>query len=534
MNRSARPCLPALLPAGPAGWLLAGCSLLAAVALLPGCKTRPRGGVYIQHTRKPDKGLANNPDKRPTTAEVVAELVKQPQIRDLTYQRFVRPLLTKQGCDSSACHGAYRGGGMWLRDPSGQDRKDYDAVLSRLDRKEPEKSELVQKMTNQVAHNGGRNIDPKSCSYTRLISWIGGQPDMPCSEPVPDPGGRFAREVAPAMVALGCADKACHGGGPPAARFDLQGLVAAPIKTDKALAELGRLNNHNYLVWLTSIMRAADARDGVHKQKADPLSCAYRRLYGFLASAPELTCELAPKTPPSLPSLQVFTTQVLPVLNRRGCLQTACHGGGVGDMALLLGELGAPTVLHSYLVLLARVEDLQHLGDSTLLRTARNQEPHGGGQRLGGKGDCADDQLVAWLRQQPIKPCPPPTPPTFASFVAQMQPILDKMTCTNPRCHGGAVPRFTLIRQAKEPAQLQANYREVLGHIDYDYPPFSDIMARMREPCAFARTAAWIEKKPQPSCALRDPDPSIFPRPDADGNPVHPKAPPGPPPSLKL
>lgn len=526
MNRTARPCPPAR-PA--ARWLLAGCGVLAVVAL-SGCKTRPRGGVYIQHARKPDKA----PDKKPTTAEVIAELVKQPHIQDLTYQRFVRPLFTRQGCDSSACHGVYRGGGMLLRDPSGQDRKDYEAILERLDRKEPEKSELIQKMTGQVAHNGGRNIDLKSCSYTRLLSWIGQKPDVPCSEPVPDPGGRFAREVAPALVTLGCAEKSCHGGGPATARFDLQGLVAAPVATDKALAELGRLNDRKYLVWKTAILRAADAQDGVHKQKADPLSCAYRRLYGFLAKAPELTCELAPKAPVSLPSLQVFATQVLPVLNRRGCLQTACHGGGVGDMALFLGAPDEPAALHSYLVLLARVEDLQHLSDSTLLRTARNQEPHGGGQRLGGKGDCADDQLSAWLHSQPIRPCPPPTPPSFASFVAQMQPILDKMTCTTPRCHGGAVPRFNLIKQAKELVDLQANYREVLGHIDYDYIPFSDIMTRMREPCAYARTAAWIEKKPQPSCPLRDPDPSIFPRPDADGPPVHPKAPPGPPPGLKL
>ena len=49
-----------------------------------------------------------------------------------------------------------------------------------------------------------------------------------------------AREVAPALVTLGCAEKSCHGGGPATARFDLQGLVAAPVATDKALAELGR------------------------------------------------------------------------------------------------------------------------------------------------------------------------------------------------------------------------------------------------------------------------------------------------------
>lgn len=163
-----------------AGWLLAGCELVAVWAL-PGCTTRPRGGVYIQHKRKTNSDLGT----KPTTAEVIAELVKQPQVQDLTYQRFVRPLLTRQGCDSSACHGSYRSGGLWLRDPSSLNREDYEAVLQRLDRKAPEKSELVEKVTNRVAHNGGRNLDPKSCSYSRLLLWIGKQPDQPCSEPPP-------------------------------------------------------------------------------------------------------------------------------------------------------------------------------------------------------------------------------------------------------------------------------------------------------------------------------------------------------------
>lgn len=523
MNRS-------LFFRAPAAVLAAGCGLLAVVTLLPGCKTRPRGGVYIMHHKKSDSPA----DTKPSPQAALAALVQEPHIRDLTYQRFVRPFLNKQGCDSTACHGSYRGGGMFLREQSGHNRKDYEAVLARLDRKNPDKSELVQKMLNQVEHNGGRNVDPNSCSYARLIAWIGERPDPGCTDPPPpDTQGLFAREVAPALSALGCAQTSCHGGGPPSARFDLTGLAAAPAQTEKARAELARLNTTGY-PWRSPILRAADGADGRHTQKADPLSCAYRRLYGFVAGAPSLTCELAAKTAERLPSLEVFTKQVLPVLGRRGCLQTACHGSGAGGMTLVPGEPGEPAALHSYLMLLAHVEDLGHIDDSTLLRTARNKEPHGGGQRLGGKGDCADDQLRAWLSSQPIKPCPPPQPPSYESFVAQMQPVLDKMTCTQARCHGGKVPRFTLVRQAKEPSQLLANYREVLGHIDYDYTPFSRIMLRMREPCAYAITAAWIEKKPRPDCVLRDPDPRVFPQPDESGEVVHPKVLPGPPPGTPL
>ena len=511
----------------PAAVMTAGCSLLAVLTLLPACKTRPRGGVYIMRHKKPESPPA--PAATPTAAAAA------PSLGDPVYEQFVRPFFHKQGCDSTACHGAYRGGGMYLREPLGRNPKDYQSVLARLDRKNPEKSELVQKMLNQVGHEGGRNVDPKSCQYARLLAWIGQKADQPCTEPPPpELKPRFVREVAPALTALGCAAASCHGSGPARARFDLEGLNAVPAVTERAFFDVARYNTGNFATWRMALIRAADAADGVHKQKADPQSCAYRRLYSFLAKAPEQTCAVDAKPPTPLPSQEVFSTQVLPVLERRGCLQTACHGSGAGDMTLLPAESGPTAARHSYLVLLARVEDLGHIDDSTLLRTARNKEPHGGGQRLAGKGDCADDQLVAWLRSRPIRPCPPPQPPTYESFVSQMQPVLDRMTCTIAKCHGGAIPRFTLIRFATEPQQLQANYREVLGHIDYDYTPFSSIMLRMREPCAYAITAAWIERKPRPTCVLHDPDPSVFPQPDAEGNPVHPKTPPGPPPGVKL
>ena len=103
----------------------------------------------------------------------LAEQGQQPHIQDVTYQRFVRPLLSKSGCDSGVCHGNERGGGgLRFRQSSSHNRQDYDAILLRLDRKNPEKSELVEKILNLVPHNGGRNIDPKSCDYARLIAWM--------------------------------------------------------------------------------------------------------------------------------------------------------------------------------------------------------------------------------------------------------------------------------------------------------------------------------------------------------------------------
>jgi hypothetical protein len=430
-------------------------------------------------------------------------------------------MLTKYGCDSAECHGTYRGGGLTLGPRDGSSLREYKALLERLDREHPEKSELVQKILNKVPHNGGRNIDEKSCDYAKLLAWIGKNPEPACSDPPPpDQSVRFAHEVAPALVTLGCADKACHGGGPAVVkRLDLSGLLANPPQTETARRELGSFYGGQYTVWTTPFMRAADASDGIHKQKpADPLSCAYRRLYGFYGKAPELTCELAPAKPAPRPSLEVFTTQVLPVLSRRGCVQGACHGSGAGGMTLVESQLGQPMALHDYILLLARVEDLANVSASTLLRTARNQEPHGGGQRLGGKGDCVDEQITAWLTGRPIKVCPPPTPPSYERFVAEMQPTLDKMTCTNPKCHGGSIPTFNLHRHAADPKDLMSNYRTVLTQIDYDYAPFSGVMLRMREGCAYLITQAWIEKKPKPSCVVHDPDPRVFPRRDESGN----------------
>ena len=510
--------------------------LLAASSLVVGCKSTPRNaGVHIVHKKKPPAPAQATHSTDPALKNVpLEELVKMPHIQDVTYQRFVRPLLRKLGCDGPACHGTHRGGGLYFTGGTGHNRKDYEAILLRLDRKHPEQSILVQKILNLDPHNGGRNIDPKSCDYARLIAWIGQQPEPDCTNPPPtEKSVRFAREVVPALQALGCAEKTCHGGGLAPTRFDLKGLVSAPVQTEKALSEFARLDPGVLATWLHPIVLAANGEDKIHQPKADPLSCAYRRLYGFLAQSPELACELVPKTPLKLPSLEKFTQYVLPAMGRRGCLQPACHGGGAGDMYLVPGLLDSPMARHSYLLLLPRIEDLSHVETSTLLRTARNQEPHGGGKRLGGKGDCVDEQMLAWLQSRPIKDCPPPVPPSFELFVARVQPVLDRMTCTNPKCHGGLVPDFILAKAPSQLSKLMTNYKAILKQIDYDYMPLSGIMLRMREPCAYDITGAWIEKRPLPNCTLQDPNPDIFPRRDDQGNIVHPKAEPGPPPPAK-
>lgn len=507
------------------------CLGLGAVSL-GGCKSRPVSAIHIN--RKPAAAKVET-HALPQSADVLSEAA----IKDKRYQQFVRPLLTRRGCDSGQCHGTIRGGGLYLAKGEPTASSDYKTLMLRLDRKDPEKSELVQKALNLAQHNGGKNLDENSCDYKKLIAWIGEQPDPPCQDPPPpDRIARFTREVAPALMAMGCADKTCHGGeGKAMLGLNLSSLVEPGGLPQRAAVALQTTQPNHFAVFESKVIRAVEAKDGKHKKKIDPMSCAYRRLYGFIADAPEASCELtAPgeaALAAALPSFETFRDIVLPQLQKRGCVEAACHGGGSGDMSLFPHQTNPASALHDYLQLTSRIEDLAHPETSTFLRTARNQEPHGGGKRLGGRGDCIDDVVMTWLGHKTPRICPPPQPPSYERFVAEIQPTIDKMTCSNKQCHGGGLKHFVVMPRPTDPQVLRANYQEVTRQIDYDFMPLSPIQLRMREPCAYSVVGAWIEGKPKPSCVVHDPDPRIFPRRDADGNVMHPKVEAGPPPATK-
>src|SRR5262249_4743821 len=149
-----------------------------------------------------------------------------------------------------------------------------------------------------------------------------------------------------------------------------------------------------------------------------------------------------------------------------------------------------------------------------------NDEPHGGGKRLGGEGDCRDAMLVDWVSGKPVRPCAPRPAPSFARFAAEVQPVLEKMTCTRAACHGEGRRVYHVAPHPDAP-RLDPHYRETVAQIDPDFAPLSEVMLRMREPCAYAVVTAWIEGAPKPSCVVQDPDPSIFPRLDDPGS-THP------------
>ena len=49
---------------------------------------------------------------------------------------------------------------------------------------------------------------------------------------------------------------------------------------------------------------------------------------------------------------------------------------------------------------------------------------------------------------------------------------------------------------------FERNYREVVRHLDLEFPPASPVLLRVREDCMQARLLAWVGSQPQPGCVV--------------------------------
>src|SRR5437762_4451937 len=115
--------------------------------------------------------------------------------QQVTFTRDVIVILTKDGCNSSSCHGGVKGKGGFKLSLDGLDpREDYKWIVkggtyqvlspevlppvrSRVDLQEPEKSLLLLKPTMTVAHGGGERFKPDSSAYATILEWVrGGAP----------------------------------------------------------------------------------------------------------------------------------------------------------------------------------------------------------------------------------------------------------------------------------------------------------------------------------------------------------------------
>ncbi|MEO1530334.1 MAG: DUF1549 domain-containing protein [Planctomycetota bacterium] len=90
----------------------------------------------------------------------------------------VIPLLTKNGCNAGACHGAAIGrGGFKLSLYGGDPQADHTSIVRqlrgrRVNLQRPEESLLVLKPSEQVDHGGGALFDEDSESARLLTEWI--------------------------------------------------------------------------------------------------------------------------------------------------------------------------------------------------------------------------------------------------------------------------------------------------------------------------------------------------------------------------
>ena len=112
------------------------------------------------------------------------------QNRPFSFGRDIGAILTKRGCNSSACHGGVKGkAGFKLSLDTLHPQEDYRWIVEgggyqvmsteakglrkpRIDLQNPEKSLLLQKPTFAVAHGGGEQLPLGSQDYQTLLQWI--------------------------------------------------------------------------------------------------------------------------------------------------------------------------------------------------------------------------------------------------------------------------------------------------------------------------------------------------------------------------
>ncbi len=112
------------------------------------------------------------------------------QQRPFSFQRDIGSIFTKNGCNTTDCHGGVKGkGGFKLSLNAVLPKDDYHWIIEggtfqvltdevegervpRISLEEPEKSLLLQKPTFEVAHGGGERFKVGSDDYRTILDWI--------------------------------------------------------------------------------------------------------------------------------------------------------------------------------------------------------------------------------------------------------------------------------------------------------------------------------------------------------------------------
>ncbi len=100
------------------------------------------------------------------------------QIRSVSFQRDVMPILTASGCNTGSCHGSARGRDGFMLSLFGYDPVgDYQRITRempgrRINLALPEDSLLLSKAVEAVPHTGGKLFEKESRSYQVLLDWV--------------------------------------------------------------------------------------------------------------------------------------------------------------------------------------------------------------------------------------------------------------------------------------------------------------------------------------------------------------------------
>jgi hypothetical protein len=98
--------------------------------------------------------------------------------RRVSFKNEIVPVLTKLGCNQGACHGGQHGkGGFKLSLLGFEPAPDYTAIVKSAEGRRvtpfaPEESLLLLKPTLDVAHGGGKKLQPDSSEYDLLRLWL--------------------------------------------------------------------------------------------------------------------------------------------------------------------------------------------------------------------------------------------------------------------------------------------------------------------------------------------------------------------------
>ena len=136
----------------------------------------------------------------------------------LSFEHSITPILTKNGCNGSNCHGGVKGrGGFKLSIYALNPAEDYrwiakggvfdvlvldtgEPKIPRVDLAEPGQSLLLKKPTQRVPHGGGHIISTDSQDYTTLLRWI--ENGAPFQAQTESSSRTVSVEVFPAAVVL--------------------------------------------------------------------------------------------------------------------------------------------------------------------------------------------------------------------------------------------------------------------------------------------------------------------------------------------